>query len=108
MAECPPGVHSMFDFCPGDCTEPVEDETRDHKVHRIEPAAHVGETLVWLWRFKASLADPPDWGLPITVFFVRQPGCVDMRFEVGDVLCWDGTRVRLHSSIRQGVETCKT
>lgn len=24
-AECPPGVHSMFDFCPGGCTLPVED-----------------------------------------------------------------------------------
>lgn len=21
MPECPPGVHSMFDPCPGDCTE---------------------------------------------------------------------------------------
>lgn len=25
-AECPPGVHSMFDFCPGDCNEPVAEE----------------------------------------------------------------------------------
>lgn len=24
--ECPPGVHSMFDFCPGDCGEPVADD----------------------------------------------------------------------------------
>lgn len=23
MPECPPGVHSAFDFCPGDCTEPL-------------------------------------------------------------------------------------
>ena len=21
--ECPPGTHSMFDFCPGDCDKPV-------------------------------------------------------------------------------------
>jgi hypothetical protein len=24
--ECPPGVHSMFDFCPGDCGLPVADD----------------------------------------------------------------------------------
>lgn len=23
MPECPPGTHSMFDFCPGDCNEPL-------------------------------------------------------------------------------------
>lgn len=23
MPECPPGTHSMFDFCPGDCNEPI-------------------------------------------------------------------------------------
>jgi hypothetical protein len=26
MPECPPGVHSLFDFCPGDCTEPVTED----------------------------------------------------------------------------------
>lgn len=25
MTDCPPGVHSMFDFCPGDCMEPVDE-----------------------------------------------------------------------------------
>ncbi|MEU1043916.1 hypothetical protein ABZ400_02015 [Streptomyces sp. NPDC005897] len=24
--ECPPGVHSIFDPCPGDCGEPLDDE----------------------------------------------------------------------------------
>jgi hypothetical protein len=24
--ECPPGVHSIFDPCPGDCGEPLPDE----------------------------------------------------------------------------------
>lgn len=24
-AECPPGIHSLFDPCPGDCAEPVEE-----------------------------------------------------------------------------------
>lgn len=24
--ECPPGTHSLFDFCPGDCTLPVTDD----------------------------------------------------------------------------------
>lgn len=23
MTDCPPGTHSLFDFCPGDCNEPV-------------------------------------------------------------------------------------
>lgn len=23
MPECPPGTHSMFDFCPSDCNEPI-------------------------------------------------------------------------------------
>ncbi|MEU5361119.1 hypothetical protein ACFY9R_26540 [Streptomyces albidoflavus] len=23
MAECPPGVHSLADFCPGNCEEPL-------------------------------------------------------------------------------------
>lgn len=26
MPECPPGVHSLFDFCPGNCTEPIDEE----------------------------------------------------------------------------------
>lgn len=26
MPECPPGVHSLFDPCPGNCAEPVEEE----------------------------------------------------------------------------------
>lgn len=26
MTECPPGVHSLFDFCLGNCAEPVEDD----------------------------------------------------------------------------------
>jgi hypothetical protein len=26
MPECPPGVHSLFDPCPGNCTEPVDEE----------------------------------------------------------------------------------
>lgn len=25
MPECPPGVHSMFDPCPGNCTEPCDE-----------------------------------------------------------------------------------
>lgn len=25
MTECPPGVHSMFDPCPGNCTEPIDE-----------------------------------------------------------------------------------
>lgn len=25
MPECPPGVHSIFDPCPGNCTEPVDE-----------------------------------------------------------------------------------
>lgn len=105
MSECPPGVHSMFDFCPGDCNEPVEDE---HEIHPITLCGNVAKTLDWLRRFQASLAEPSDWSLPLTVYYVRQPDQEDTRFEVGDVLCWDGTRVRLHSSTRQGVETCES
>ncbi|KUN16535.1 hypothetical protein AQJ23_44895 [Streptomyces antibioticus] len=26
MPECPPGTHSLFDPCPGNCTEPVDEE----------------------------------------------------------------------------------
>ncbi|WP_164331334.1 hypothetical protein [Streptomyces sp. RLB1-9] len=43
MAECPPGVHSMFDFCPGDCTEPLEDVVRhtvDGVVYLCYPDDH--------------------------------------------------------------------
>lgn len=30
--ECPPGVHSMFDFCPGGCLEPYdEDDCPEHQ-----------------------------------------------------------------------------
>jgi hypothetical protein len=25
-SQCPPGVHSMFDPCPGNCTDPLPDE----------------------------------------------------------------------------------
>lgn len=25
MPECPPGVHSCFDPCPGDCAEPIDE-----------------------------------------------------------------------------------
>lgn len=35
MPECPPGVHSIFDFCPGNCTEPDED-AEHHTVDGVE------------------------------------------------------------------------
>lgn len=47
--ECPPGVHSMFDFCPGNCTE-EEDELEEK-----EQAAREAE-LDWLAeQFKSTL-----------------------------------------------------
>jgi hypothetical protein len=33
--ECPPGVHSMFDFCPGDCNEPVQEDVVRHIVDGV-------------------------------------------------------------------------
>ena len=104
MAECPPGVHSMFDFCPGDCTEPVEDE---HELHRIGLWQSVTGTLQWLRRFHATVRPPAQWTLSTRIYAVQQPDQEELRFETGDTLCWDGTRVWLHSSHLQEVETCE-
>jgi hypothetical protein len=49
--ECPPGVHSLFDPCPGDCTEPVEDEPA--------PAADTGsDTWAAMHRFIEEMLPP--------------------------------------------------
>ncbi|MFE0490176.1 hypothetical protein [Streptomyces griseoaurantiacus] len=37
--ECPPGAHSMFDFCPGGCMEPVDD-TEHHIVDGVQYLCH--------------------------------------------------------------------
>lgn len=92
-----------------------------HKKLCLEPGAFVADGERWmadhgvdwgpvalddrLWRFgifpsgghtARSLQDR-------LVFLERQPLFVA---EVGDTLCWDGKRVQLHASRRQGVETC--
>ena len=105
MPECPPGVHSMFDFCPGDCTEPVEDER--HETLLIEWTSNISEISRWLRERSADYGPihPSDplyrWGV-----FQRSAES-QFAFEPGDTLCWDGTRVWLHSSRRQEVETCE-
>ncbi|MGA4942125.1 hypothetical protein [Streptomyces cinereoruber] len=43
MAECPPGVHSIFDPCPGDCTDLAEDECMDES-GEIYPEHNFNET----------------------------------------------------------------
>lgn len=37
--ECPPGVHSIFDPCPGDCGKPVDDEPSDASWTQLEARA---------------------------------------------------------------------
>lgn len=106
MAECPPGVHSIFDPCPGDCADPVEDDLADHETLRIEWTTDVGVLLRWLYRHRAnwepiSLTDPVwRWG-------IVQRDQERFAMEPDDTLCWDGIRVWLHSSRRQEVETCE-
>jgi hypothetical protein len=113
----------MFDFCPGDCTEPVDDE---HETILLGRDTAVAESERWMAEHRVDwgaveLFDPP-WrfgifpnpsrgaglrrpGLPGALAYLgREPLFVA---EVGDTLCWDGTRVWLHSSSRQEVETCE-
>ncbi|MGA5598449.1 hypothetical protein ACPCSE_29865 [Streptomyces cellulosae] len=101
--ECPPGVHSIFDFCPGNCTEPVEDE---HETFVITWATNIGDTLAWLHRHRADW-EPMALSDPIWRWGIVQPDQDRFAAEPTDVLCWDGTRVWLHSSRRQEVETCE-
>lgn len=103
MPECPPGVHSMFDFCPGDCTEPVDDE---HETLTITWASHTGATVEWLYRHGADW-EPIAPSDPVWRWGIVQPGHERFAAEPTDTLCWDGTRVWLHSSRRQEVETCQ-
>lgn len=103
MPECPPGVHSIFDPCPGDCTEPVEDE---HETFVITWATDIGETLAWLYQHRANW-EPMALSDPIWRWGIVQSGQERFAAEPTDTLCWDGDRVWLHSSRRQEVETCE-
>jgi hypothetical protein len=112
----------MFDFCPGDCTEPVvdaeyhvvdgvlylchpDDHYCPHETLRIEWTSCTGDARQWLNQHGArreimSLSDPLyRWG-------VAQHGQPTFTVEPGDTLCWNGIRVWLHLSCRQEVETC--
>lgn len=113
MPECPHGVHS---------TEPVDDE---HETLHLDYAAPIHEGERWMaehgvdWG-AVTLHDPPwRFGIfpdPSRGAGQRRPGLLNVFaylgreplfvVEVGDTLCWDGTRVWLHSSSRQEVETC--
>lgn len=78
-----------------------------HETLRIEWSTSTWRIARWLERYNArygalALNDPLwRWG----VFPANGAYC--FAFESGDILCWDGTRVWLHSSGRQEVETCE-
>jgi hypothetical protein len=79
-----------------------------HDTHRIARGARTDETNLWLRNYGAIWV--PEGHVPgegYEYLAVLQPGCHPVIVKIGDVLCWDGARVRLHASCRQGVETCE-
>lgn len=56
--ECPPGVHSIFDPCPGDCGEPLADRSPETRyawcfshglMHRFRAGEDPWCTAVWAY-----------------------------------------------------------
>ncbi|MDQ1041436.1 hypothetical protein QFZ75_007938 [Streptomyces sp. V3I8] len=97
----------------------------DHETYRLDPQSAVADAEQWMARHQVdwgpaaltdhlnrfaiyasdgSIARPSRFSLRGRLHFLNsQPLFVA---EVGDTLCWDGTRVQLHSTNRQGVQTC--
>ncbi|MFJ4902827.1 hypothetical protein [Streptomyces sp. NPDC088727] len=57
------------------------------------------KSLDWAWLVSESLGARLAYPSRLPLLLVAQ---------IGDTLCWDGTRVWLHTSEQQGVETCIT
>lgn len=99
----------------------------DHETLHLGHASSVAEAERWMAEHRvdwgpAALSDPlTRFGIFATDGNIAEsppfPQSGKLRYlasqplfvaEIGDTLCWDGTRVQLHVSHRQGVETCST
>lgn len=94
-----------------------------HETYRLGHATPIHDSERWMAEHKvdwgpAALSDPLSrFGIFATGGSIAQSFRERLAFlaseplfvaEIGDTLCWDGDRVQLHASHRQGVETCTT